>query len=126
MLARHNAAPSVFPRSRPLSTFLLLLAFLAGATACTRADPEPTNADLLAELEGRALTPAEVAQREEIADLLCGLDDEILVRLWAQLKPAQLEFQDFVFVRQCPQRNQLYAEATGRFKVNDPTETTAN
>lgn len=114
----------MLPSSRGLSTLLFLLAFLAGVAACTRADPEPTNADLLAELEGRTLTPAEIAQREEIATLLCGLDDEILVRLWAQLEPSQLEFQDFVFARQCPGRNQLYAQETGRFKVNDPTETT--
>ncbi len=111
---------------RPTNVLLLGISLVLGAAACTRADPEPTNAELLAELEGRTLTPAEVAQREEIADLLCGLDDEILVRLWAQLEPSQLEFQDFVFVRQCPERNQLYAEATGRFKVNDPTDTTTN
>ncbi len=85
--------------------------------ACSDPPDEPTTADVLAELEGRALTPAEVAAREQVARLLCGLDDNVLQAVWSKLRPSQLEFQDFVFSRQCPQRNELYAKATGRFSV---------
>lgn len=87
--------------------------------ACTNDTAEPTTADVLAQLEGRSLTPAEVAAREQVAQLLCGLDDEILTTVWAQLTSTQLEFQDFVFSRQCPERNELYARATGRFAVQE-------
>lgn len=102
----------------------LLLVAVLGLGACTRSDPEPTTAELLAEIEGRELTEAEVAQRQEVADLLCGLDDEVLRRIWDQLEPSQLEFQDFVFGRHCQTRNRLYAEETGRFRFEDSTTTT--
>lgn len=105
-------------RKLQLSTLLAVpLAVMLGA--CTSDSAEPTTADVLAELEGRSLTPAEVAAREQVAQLLCGLDDEILTTVWAQLKSTQLEFQDFVFSRQCPERNELYARATGRFAVQE-------
>lgn len=98
-----------------------LLALLPAALlgACTSDSAEPTTADVLAELEGRSLTPAEVAAREQAAQLLCGLDDEVLTTIWARLTSTQLEFQDFVFSRQCPERNELYARATGRFALQE-------
>jgi hypothetical protein len=43
----------------------------------------------------------------------------VLVAIWSQLSATQLEFQDFVFSRECERRNQLYAEATGRFALDD-------
>lgn len=93
----------------------LLIGGLLGATACSDDPGEPTTAALLAELEGRRLTPAEIAEREKVAAVLCRLDNAVLLELWSQLTTAQLEFQDFVFGRHCPDRNQLYGDATGRF-----------
>ncbi len=86
-------------------------------SACTDDPPEPTTGELLSELEGRELTAAEIAQREQVAQTLCRLDDRVLVEIWSQLSATQLEFQDFVFSRECERRSQLYAEATGRFAV---------
>ena len=97
-----------------LGTLITLL-----LVACTSDSTEPTTADVLAELEGRSLTPAEVAAREQVAQLLCGLDDQVLTTVWADLTSSQLEFQDFVFSRQCPERNELYARATGRFALQE-------
>ena len=102
-------------RHQRLLAFGLVLALTSGAVACNDEPSEPTAADLLAELEGRSLTPAEVAAREQVGQLLCGLDDAVLLDVWDRLTPTQLEFQDFVFSRQCPERNELYARATGRF-----------
>lgn len=96
-------------------TVLLLTACLSALAACSDKAEEPTTAQLLAEVEGRPLTPAEVAEREQVAALLCRLDDAVLLEIWDRLEPGQLEFQDFVFVRHCPQRNELYGQATGRF-----------
>ncbi len=92
-----------------LATCILLL------FGCSNNDPEPTQAELLAEIEGRELTPAEVAEREEVAALLCSLDDAILRKIWAKLDQSDLAFQDFVFGRFCEERSTLYGEATGRF-----------
>ncbi len=64
----------------------------------------PTDAELLAGIEGRSLTPAEVASKLETADLLCSLDNEVLTRIWRQLEPEQLAFQEFVFTHRCPER----------------------
>jgi hypothetical protein len=88
---------------------------IVGAGACSGDGDDQSTAEILAELEGRSLTPAEVAEREEVATMLCGLDDEVLRRIWSQLDADQLEFQDFVFGRQCLTRSALYAEVTGRF-----------
>ncbi len=115
------------PRHR-LAIALLVVGAAIGAGACSGGDDEPTTAEILATLEGRALTPAEVAAREEVAALLCGLDDEVLMRIWDRLDNEQLEFQDFVFGRQCQGRNSLYGQATGRFAVDGATagETSAD
>ncbi len=98
----------------------LAAAVMAGSllfSACTDDEPERTDAELLSELEGRELSAAELAQREQIAQTLCRLDDRVLTEIWNQLSAQQLEFQDFVFSRACENRSQLYAEATGRFAV---------
>ena len=49
---------------------LIALGLVVGllSSACTTDDPEPTMAEMLAEIEGRELTEAEVAEREEVAD----------------------------------------------------------
>lgn len=108
----------------PRRTLAFTLAVLTLASACIGGDDEPSNAELLAEIEGRLLTPAEIAEREERADVLCGLDDDVLIKIWEQLETTQLEFQDFVFGRHCQERNQLYADATGRFRFEGDVTTT--
>ncbi len=84
-------------------------------SACSTEDPEPTTAELLAEIEGRELTPAELAEREEIAALLCSLDDAVLIQIWNKLDPGELAFQDYVFGRVCTEKSDLYGQRTGRF-----------
>ncbi len=108
------------PRTTPSGRRRLLALGLAVGllVSCSSSDPEPSTAELLAELEGRELSPAEVAEREQVAQVLCGLDDAVLVELWGRLSVPQLEFQDFVFGRQCPERNALYGQTTGRFVTN--------
>ncbi len=95
-----------------------LIATVLVVGGCSDSEPELTTAEILSELEGRELTAAELAQREQVAQTLCRLDDTVLVEIWSQLSAKQLEFQDFVFSRECESRSQLYAESTGRFAVS--------
>ena len=104
--------PALF---RLASVLVAATAAVAGLAACG-GDSEPTSlSDALAEAAGHQLSPAEVAQQEEVASLLCGLDDQVLTAIWRQLDQTQLTFQDVVFTRVCPERNALYGEKTGRF-----------
>lgn len=100
---------------------LLLGVGLMGFTfaACAEEPVEQTVAEMLAEIEGRELTPAEVAERQEIADFLCGVDDQVLRLMWEDMTRSQLEFQDFVFGQACRERSDVYAQATGRFSASD-------
>ncbi len=101
-----------------LATIAIVVIALLGA-GCSGQDDEPTTAELLNELEGRALTPEELAQRNEIAQVLCRLDDQVLTTVWDDLSPRQLEFQDIVFSRECPSRLDLYRATTGRLGPGD-------
>ncbi len=94
------------------------LAFVAVSCGSDGED-EASTEELLEQLEGRDLSPAEVAEREEVATLLCGLDDQVLIEIWGQLDTAEFAFQDIVFSRTCPERLSLYAAETGRFVVED-------
>ncbi len=107
---------SLVDRRRRSSILAVILAAMVFA-GCSGSEPELSDAEILNELEGRELTTAELAEREQVADTLCRLDDAVLVEVWDQLSAKQLEFQDFVFSRTCDDRSQLYAEATGRFAV---------
>ena len=92
-----------------------IVAGLSLLGACSRGEPELTQGELLSAIEGRELTPAEVDERGELADLLCSLDDDVLQRIWSKLSPEELAFQDYVFGRVCEERSNLYGQATGRF-----------
>lgn len=96
-----------------------MLSFAWAIAACSDDEEPPSTAELLNELEGRELSPAEVAERQQVAELLCRLDDAVLTQIWDRLSTPQLEFQDFVFGRVCQDRSALYAEVTGRFIVNE-------
>lgn len=98
--------------------YVLLVGWLAFAlvtAACSDDEPEITRAELLAEIEGRSLSEAEIEERETVARALCQMDDEVLRAMWAEMDNEQLAFQDFVFTQECGDRNPLYAESTGRF-----------
>lgn len=82
-------------------------------------EPELTFEDRLVELEGRALTPAEVAERVEVGETLCLLEDRILDEMWQQLSDEQLDFQDLIIAELCPERAILYAGHTGRFVTEE-------
>ncbi len=85
----------------------------------------PTDAELLAAIEERTLTPAEVASKLETADLLCSLDNDVLLRIWRQLEPDQMAFQEFVFTRRCPEREpELSAGTTTTTRVVSTMTTT--
>lgn len=98
-----------------------ILALAVTAASCSKEDPAPTAAEVLAEIEGRELTPAEVAEKQEVAQLLCGIDDEVLVRIWDKMSTSELEFQDWVFGQVCRERAPLYGDATGRFDTSGST-----
>ncbi len=112
------------PRQRPYFRALVVALALAVVVASCGGDSEDGDSteELLEELEGRDLSPAEVAEREEVATLLCGLDDAVLIEVWDQLSPAELAFQDIVFSRTCPERLSLYAAETGRFEVGEDAD----
>ncbi len=99
----------------PMASIALGAMLVLVGCADSGEDETSSTEELLEQLEGRDLTPAEVAEREEVAILLCGLDDPVLIEIWTQLNPAELAFQDIVFGRTCPERLDLYAASTGRF-----------
>jgi hypothetical protein len=93
---------------------MLLLAVVAAVSLAGCGDDEPsgpTDAQLLSALEGRTLTPAEVATKLETADLLCSLDAGVLQRVWLELDPDGFGFQNFVFTHRCPARELEFREA---------------
>ncbi len=111
--------------SGPLRRRILAVALAVAlpAAACGGDDePELTFEDRLVELEGRTLTPAEVAERVEIGETLCRMDDQVLDEMWQQLSDDQLEFQDLIVAELCPERAILYAGHTGRFVTEEAEE----
>ncbi len=104
---------------RTLITAVVATVMTLSAAACSDDDPEVTRADLLAEIEGRSLSEAEIEERESVARALCQMDADILRAVWAQMDNDQLAFQDFVFTQECGDRNPLYAESTGRFSTEN-------
>jgi len=107
----------------PRRIVAIALAVALSAAACGGDDePELTFEDRLVELEGRSLTPAEVAERVEIGETLCRMDDRVLDEMWQQLSDDQLEFQDLIVAELCPERAVLYAGHTGRFVTEEAEE----
>ena len=106
---------SARPFTRAARRFLAGLLVVVALGACgSDEEPELTFEDLLNELEGRELTPVEVARRAEIGETLCQLDDQLLDEIWQRLDDQQLDFQDIVISSLCPERAILYAGHTGR------------
>ncbi len=96
----------------------VIAAALLSTAGCSDDDPEVTRAELLAEIEGRSLSEAEIEERESVARALCQMDDDVLRAMWADMDNEQLAFQDFVFTQECGDRNPLYADSTGRFAAD--------
>lgn len=96
----------------------VIAAAMLSTAACSDDDPEATRAELLAEIEGRSLSEAEIEERESVARALCQMDDDVLRAMWADMDNEQLAFQDFVFTQECGDRNPLYADSTGRFTAD--------
>jgi hypothetical protein len=95
---------------------------------CADGGSELTTEDLLEKLAGHHLTTAEMAEQLELADLLCGFDDRVLVEIWIRLDARQLEFQDYVFGQRCPDRLSAYEETrpdTGTAPVTATAEAEA-
>ncbi len=96
-----------------------LSALLVLTAACSDDEPDVSRAELLAQIEGRSLSEAEVEEREIVARALCRMDDDLLRTVWANMTSEQLAFQDFVFTQECGNRNALYAASTGRFTTEE-------
>ncbi len=126
VMSQPAKSPQKRRRSEVRLVGLLLSVGLIGfaTAACSEEPVEQTVAEMLAEIEGRELTPAEVAERQEVADFLCGVDDQVLRLMWKDMTRSQLEFQDFVFGQACRGRSEVYAAATGRFSAGDTSTPT--
>ncbi len=102
---------------RPVLAALLALALLAAA--CSDDEPELTFEERLQLIEGE-LTAEQLAEREQLASLLCNAEPAVLVEVWRQSDAKQLEFHDLVVAQVCPDHYELYATETGRFEVAEP------
>lgn len=93
------------------------------ASACGGDDePELTIEEQLDQIEGRPLRPAEIEERLSVGATLCQMSDPVLDAIWFKLDDDQLEFQDLVFGRLCPERSVFYAGKTGRYVTEEATE----
>jgi hypothetical protein len=115
--------PGSAVRPRWLRAAASLAVAVVALSACgDDEEPELTFEEQLVELEGRSLTPAEVAERVDVGETVCQMDDRILDELWQQLSDDQLEFQDLIIAELCPERAILYAGHTGRFVTDEAEE----
>ena len=96
-------------------------------TACGEETQELTVHQQLEKVAGRSLTPAEVDDQLQLAELLCGTDGRVLEEVWVRLDTQQLEFQDWVFGQHCPDRIAAYERMRGELGTtsNTTTPTTA-
>jgi hypothetical protein len=85
-------------------------------------EPELTIEEQLEQIEGRPLTPSEIEEKLAVGQTLCQMTGPVLDKIWFQLDDEQLEFQDLVFGRLCPERSVFYAGQTGRFVTDAATE----
>lgn len=94
---------------------MFIVALSIAVLGCSGASDDPlTVTEALEAATGDALTAAEVSSLLESAEVLCSLSDSVLENVWASLDDNQLNFQDFVFSNQCPDRLDSYRAATGR------------
>jgi hypothetical protein len=116
-----GTTPRPWPRvwAGPLALGLALAVLLSACGGDE--EPELTFEDRLTLLEGRTLTPAEVADRAAIGEALCRLDEKVLEHVWLRLDDDELDFQDLVVSMLCPDRAVEYAGYTGRY-VTDEAE----
>jgi len=101
---------------------LLVVACSLLAAGCGQDAPELTIEERLANVEGRVLTEAEVADKLATAGILCQLDGQVLDAIWRQLNERQLNYQDVVFGHICPDRSVFYAGLTGRYVTDEARE----
>lgn len=97
--------------SRWSGAFATLVVAVLLITGCGPSTPELTTEEMLEKLEGRPLTQAEIDEKLALADLLCGFENRVLTRMWDDLSPEELEFQDWVFGEHCPDRLTAYSAA---------------
>lgn len=110
--------------SRRFSAFAVTVVAALAVTSCGASTPELTTEEMLEKLEGRPLTPAEVDEKLALADLLCGFENRVLTRMWDDLSPEELEFQDWVFGQHCPDRLTAYSAARPNTGTAPPSSTT--
>ena len=75
-------------------------------SACGSAAPAgPSDRELLVAIMEGSPSDAEVEAKLTTADMLCGLDPEVLQAIWADLDRTQFEFQEFTFQHRCPKED---------------------
>lgn len=102
--------------------FVLALTLLT--SACS-SDP-PAEGSFKKDLElrlGQKLTPTQIVEYKDAAELLCSMNEEVLKQVWLDLDQNDFAFQTFVFTQQCPEREALYRES--RLERDDNTTTDA-
>lgn len=82
----------------------------AALSACGGGSEELTVEQHLEKLTGGPLSSVEVDEQLALADTMCGFDGRVLIQIWDRLDARQLEFQDYVFGRHCPDRLSVYEE----------------
>lgn len=102
---------------------VLPLLFLLGGCS----DDTPVERSFKDDLElrlGRELSPAEVVEFKDSAELLCELDLDVLKEVWTELDEDQFAFQTFVFTEECPERESAYRQARIALAENAPDQAT--
>jgi hypothetical protein len=102
-----SVAPSFLRRIRDLAVVFMLSATLSSCGD----DVEPrTMEDILSEVEGTRLSAAETATLLDTANLLCGMDSDVLSKTLTGADAERLNFLDWVFSDHCPPKAGIYSK----------------
>lgn len=93
-------------------------------SACGDDEPAgPTDRELLVAILEGSPSDAEVEAKLTTADLLCGLDPEVIQAIWADLDRTQFEFQEFTFGHRCPKDDTFLLELRNAKRAASTTTT---
>lgn len=92
--------------SSVLASFILVLAL----SGCSDPEPERSMRDILSEIEGTQLTPAETQVLVDTANLLCAMNQDALKPVLSEVDANRLDFLDWVFSEHCGARERVYKQ----------------